>query len=229
MSRHGETMTFARWPLVLQHSDIRRMLVPKTQLLILSRALDQDAYEVHDAKVVRDNLRHKRRGMDELQQDPAVFLVEIADVDERRLLDLDLATLSLAGFEDFEDFYVEWLRRRRDLVLNLEVKLYTFEIVNALYLDQRVHRGYTRNPAHAVPDEPPVVDPAQLERYADDARERFETEHADEIAKRAAASRARRLKELQAIAVRQGIDIGGEVQAVDTVLELIESKLGAAA
>lgn len=229
MSRHGERMEFSRFPLVLPRPDIRRILTKNVRLLILSRALEYDAYEVHDERVIRDNRRHKGNGRDDLVEDPAVFLIEIADVNELGLLDLDLVTVNKAGFDDSEEFYLEWLHRRRQVVLGLQVKLYTFDIVDALYLDQHVHRGYTRNPARAATGEPPVIDRAHLDRYADDARERYRTEHAEDLAKREAKSLANQLREAHARASLRGVDVTPEITAIRRQLEQIQSKLGAVA
>lgn len=233
-----ERMRFARYPLVLPHPQIRRMLDSRPPLMILARDLDEDLYEVHDELVIRKNAKNKRRGRSDLQDDPTMFVIEITDVIERPLVDLggaddpaqDLLTVNRAGFKTVEDFYREWLGRRRELVAGLQVKLYAYQIqADALYLHKRPHRGYTRNPAHAVPDEPQVVDREDLDRFAADAHDRYATEHADELAKREAKSLANQLREAHARAALKGVDVTPEIQAIRQQLDQIRSKLGTAA
>lgn len=229
MSKRDGSFVFSRWPLVLPHAQIRRMVVGAS-LLILSRQLTDDAYEVHDELAVRRNARHKRSGRSDLQTDPAMFVIEITDITERQLLDLDLLAVRQAGFKTLEEFYCEWLQRRRAIVVGLDVKLYTFRVAeDALYLHKRVHRGYTRNPNHAIPDEPQVVDREVLDRFAEDARDRYVAQHADELAKREARSLSNQLREAHSRAARRGVDVTPEIAAIRAQLDQIRNKLGEAA
>lgn len=221
---------FSRFPLVLPHTQITRM-VNGHQLLILSRQLDADAYEVHDEQVVRQNRRHERNAQHELRSDPAVFVIELTGVTETTIPDgLDLLTVRRSGVPTLEEFYRDWLRRRRELTIGLTVRLYEFEIAaDALYLHQRPHRGYTRNPANAVPGEPQVIDRSLLDQYSTDARERYETAHAEEIAKQQARSLGNQLREARARAALRGVDVTPEVTEIQRQIDQIRSKAGAAA
>lgn len=221
---------FSRFPLVLPHAQITRM-VNGHRLLILSRQLDADAYEVHDEQVIRHNRRHDRAAQPELKTDPTVFVIELTGMTETTIPDgLDLLTVRRTGIPTLEEFYREWLLRRRVMAVGLTVRLYEFEIAaDAIYLHQRPHRGYTRNPANAVPNEPQAIEPTVLNQYAADARERYDAEHADEIAKRQGRSLANQLKEARGRAALQGIDVTPEITEIQRQIDQMRSKAGAAA
>lgn len=220
---------FGRWPLVLPHAQIRRML-DSHHLLISTRDLHADAYEVHDASTVRLNYRRKRDGRSDLQDDPAVFVIEVTHVERRPLLDLDLVTVRRAGFKTLEDFYLDWIAAHRRVVVGSDVRLYTFAIAaEERYLHRRAHRGYTRNPGEAVRDEPQPIDSATTLRYAADARDRYAAEHADDIARREARALGSQLRAARAAAAARGVDVTPEIQSIRAQLDKIQSKLNDAA
>lgn len=80
-------------------------------------------------------------------------------------------------------------------------------------------RGYTTNPALAIPGEPPAVDDATLERYAHDARRR----HAERAATSGDAET--RLAALRVLAARRGIDISKDERVIIDRINKLERRL----
>lgn len=219
-----------RRPLVLPHDQIRRILDRKPTLLILTRDLDPGVYVVHDDQTVKRNLRHQRDRRSDLQSDPAVFMVEVEPPARTMITDLELVTVNHAGFKTLEEFFWNWPPRRWRFHTSLELTVYPFQIpATARFLHQKVHRGYTHDPAEAVPDEPEALDDDVLQDLTVKARERYRTEHAADVARRESQSLARQLREATTRATLRGKDITPEISAIQHQLQQIRSKLGEAA
>lgn len=220
----------ARFPLVLPHRHIRLILDRSATLLVLTRALKLDTYEVHDALTIRQNQRHKRGGRHELQDDPFVFSIEISDIQTTQLFELDLKTVRSTGHRTLEDFYLDWLSRRQQ-ALNVDVSLYTFEILaDVRYLHERVHRGYTRDPLQApINDREPTLTADELNDLVADSHARYQADHAEELQRREAKSLANQLREATARATLRGVDVSPEMNAIRQQLDQIRNKTGAQA
>lgn len=96
-------------------------------------------------------------------------------------------------------------------------------------------RGYTTNPALALPDEGSAVDDATLEVYAQDARARHAKRATDRRAEAAKAARdqpddlAMRLTALRTIAAQKGLNIEGDVKALTDRINKLARKVKEAA
>jgi hypothetical protein len=186
-----------RSPLILPSGQVRRMREKHPTLLILTRTLEPAAYEVQDEGTVKENVKRRRRGRPDLQDDPVVFMIEVAPmVRIVRLAELEARMVKGAGFKTLDEFHVEWLERRGHLLPGVELRIYPFEITaRPRYLHVQVHRGYTHDPAEAVRDEPAVIDQDQLEVYSSSARRRYEHQHAAELRADRARSLSIRLRD----------------------------------
>lgn len=174
------------WPLLLPHDTIRRILNHNTRLLIHTRHLKPGEYQVQDEGLEQRNRQHRQEGRDDLQSDPNVVSIVITHVQRTTLLDIDLAMARAAGYRTQRDFYDAWLERRRVIIPGLEVLVHAFRLAETpRYLHERVHRGYTSDPARAARGEPEALDAMDLRRYADTARWR------DDQIRREQAHRAR--------------------------------------
>lgn len=161
----------SQYPLALLHSHTRRILSQHATKLILTRRLPLGEQEIHDALIIRRNERHRRNGRPDLQQDPHVITVRLESRVSQPLLDLELMTVRQAGYPTLEDFYQDWLQRRRRIDTQQQVYVHVFQpIEQARYLHVRIHRGYTSDPAQAAWNEPQALSSVELDDLAAHSR-----------------------------------------------------------
>jgi hypothetical protein len=182
------------WPLVLRHADVQRAVNRRAGRLILTGSVKRGICELQDALIVRRNERYRKNGRSDLQQDPTVATIAITEIDQLRLVDVDLGIIRAAGFKTQRDFYDDWLQRRSFIDLELEVRVCRFSMAEPVrLLHRRAHRGYTSDPRLAAQGEPEALSREDLSKLSNAATQRYEREHAQEIARRQANSiRARR-------------------------------------
>lgn len=164
--------------LVLPHPDAVRVL--KASTLILTRQVEFDVYEIHDGLTVRRNTRLRRDGRFDEQADPLVATIRFEQITETTLIGLDLKTIRSAGWKTQRDFYDDWLDRRHHIDPDEVVRACRFVHTEAdRFLDRRLHRAYTTDPARAVIGERVegavrAVDRVEQERMSREARGRDE-------------------------------------------------------
>jgi hypothetical protein len=182
------------WPLVLRHADVKRVANHNASLLVLTGSIRLGMCELQDALIVRRNERYRKDGRFDLQQDPAIRTIAITKIDQLRLMDVDLGIIRAAGFKTQRDFYDDWLQRRSFIDPELEVRVCRFSMAEPVrLLHRRAHRGYTSDPRLAAQGEPEALSREDLSKLSNAATQRYEREHAREVARRRAASiRARR-------------------------------------
>ena len=161
------------FPIVLPHDQIARILYRKSSLLVMTRKFEPGTYDVHNALTVRQNARHRKQGRLDLTRDPAAFPLDIAYVEKRLLLDLDLSTIRRTGHKTLEDFFDDWLSRRRRIDPALEVFLHFFTIAeDARWLHAKSYGGYTSDPAAGLRGERQSLSRDEQARVSHDAFER---------------------------------------------------------
>jgi excisionase family DNA binding protein len=186
----------AGWPLVLPHQQIGRILNRRADRLIVTCHVRLGGYDVQDALTLRRNERRRRAGRISELEDPTVFAIEIIHIDETALADLDLRTVRGAGYETQRDFYDDWLRRRRHIDPGQPVRVCAFAFqARERYLHQRIHRGYTENPAHAAPGEAAALSVGELAGLARDAARRLDRIRREDARRRRVRSLNVRLRE----------------------------------
>jgi hypothetical protein len=89
-------------------------------------------------------------------------------------------------------------------------------------------RGYTRSRSLSL-DEAPVLDPSTQEDFTDEARQRWEAEREDQIAKRKAKRRATELRELELQARRRGLEVDEIFGQIDKRIDALRALLKEAA
>ena len=181
-----------RYPLVLPHVYVRRVLDRRASVLILTRRVSPGIYEIHDAQRVGRNRAHCRNGRPDLQTDPAVLTIEVVAVERYRAGDLPILLLRQAGYKTSDEFRGDWIARRRTFDAGREVLVCAFRITGDRYLSIRPEHGYTSDPAQAAQGENgPIaaLDQETLNRYARSAFERDDALRRERI--RAAANHAR--------------------------------------
>jgi hypothetical protein len=184
------------WPLVLPHQQIKRMLDRHADQLILTARVRPGSYQIQDALIQRQNDRRRRAGRHAEQADPTVLRIRIIDVSELRLIDVDLGIVRRAGYKTQRDFYQDWLERRRHIDPDTPVRVCKFtHEAGERYLHQRVHRGYTDEPAQGARGEPAALSAAELAGLARGAARRLEQQRAAELAHQRARSIGIRIKE----------------------------------
>lgn len=157
----------SQYPLVLSHPQVRRIMDRNATSLILSRRLPLGEIDIHDSLTLQRNQRHRKSGRVDLQEDPLVMTVEIADREPMPLMELTLKMVRGAGHKTTEDFYCDWIERRRKIDVELQVYVYGFQRVStARFLHVRVHRGYTSNAAQAARGEPEAISSDELEKLS---------------------------------------------------------------
>lgn len=233
--RRLERQPEGRWPIVMPHAHIRRMIDRSATLLVLTRKVTlsrvkPNIHEVHDALIIRKNRERSRNERPDLQESSLVLTIEILSVETKKLAELDLLAARAAGFRTTDELREDWVvRHRTEIDLELEVHLATFTAITGRYLHKKVHRGYTTDPTHAAEGEPQALSAGELEEMSEVARDRYRLLHAEEIAKREARSLANQLREAQNRAVLRGIDVTPEVAAIRKQLDQIRSKVDKAA
>lgn len=205
----------ARFPIMLPNRHIAQLLDRNATTLIMGRALrlgpatpvtdandrvvgttgpQPQLYEVHNTLVIRRNLRHCRNHAPDLQENPHVLTIEIDAVSPVKLADVgDLAARS-AGYHHVDQMLDDWRRRHQRIDLERTVHVHHFRIVEARYLHEKVHLGYTHDPSRGAAGEPEALSEQDVEQMATANRQRFELERADHIQRRRAKSLAVRLK-----------------------------------
>jgi hypothetical protein len=173
-----------RFPLVLPHDHVKRIIDRGAQILIMSRKLELGPTEIHDALILRRNERHRRDGRHDRQENPCVLTIDVTATYPSQLLQLPYATIRRAGYKTSEDFYTDWIWRRRRIIIDLPVSICEFQLAEEVrYLHQKIHRGYTTNPALAVDRDAPALSESELVTVADFARRRQERDLAAQHAR----------------------------------------------
>ena len=97
-------------------------------------------------------------------------------------------------------------------------------------LEARSQRGYTTEPAQALPDEPEAIEAAVLEYFTADAHERFTglPGRREEALRRRARSLANRLRQEAVAGLRAGLDVSAELDHLEQHLALLERRRTAA-
>lgn len=168
-----------RYPLVLPNRRVQRILNRNARVLILARRLPLlrsertlNLKEIHSALTIRRNTRHRRNGRPDLQDDPHVLTIELLTVAKCKLADVDLKQVRAAGYSTVQEFRDDWQECRRELDLDTTVYVHTFQVIEQRYLARAVHRGYTHDPAEAIPGDTAALSKTDLERYATAASKR---------------------------------------------------------
>lgn len=183
-----------RYPLILNHHAIKRLMNHRTSVLIFARKLRLGRYEVHDSRILRRNDQVRKRGRMDLQEDPFALTVSIESQKPVQFENIDFPTLVRAGFKTTEEFHNDWtLRRRR--VDDGTVYVHSFHVVDETrFLHVRVHRGYTSDPTLAVRGEPEALSHSDLTALA-----RRRQKHDEEFVKRARQTIGIRAKQAAAV------------------------------
>lgn len=185
-----------RFPLVLAHSQIRRMLERSTSRLVTPTRPHLGGYVVQDALTVRRNERKRKSGRADEQLTPDVCAITITAVDWSRLGDLDYRTIHSAGFRTQRDFYDDWFRRRQWIDVGQDVYVSSFHFIEpSRFLHYKTFGGYTTDPALSLPGEPEALSADDLQRLSAGARARYEREHRERIHLERARSISLRVRE----------------------------------
>ena len=149
-----------------------------------------------------------------------------------------LHDLGLAGLAD-DGWIITIAGRKRladplsDIDLDQEVWVVRFELDRRRLLVPATSRrrgvgDYTNDPREAMPDEPEAVDPAELGRYADEARNRDAQRRRDQDARVLEAEHrllTRRVESYERLARDRGVDVRSELRVVKARLEAIDRKI----
>ena len=208
------------WPLVLPHSDVRRILERHATALVATSRPKRGGYIVQDALTVRRNERMRRSGRSDQQQDPDVFAVEVTESAPRALSDVDYSMVRACGFKTQRDFFDDWLERRRAIDPHQDVFVVRFRLVDQpRFLHHKIHRGYTTNPGAAARGEPEALSADELNQLASRNRARLERERRDELCRQQARSISLRLRH----AAKEGRP--DEVLALRSELERLAARM----
>jgi hypothetical protein len=202
------------FPLALSHAHCRRILDRRATALILARRLSKTTVEVHDAKVLRRNAAHRRRGHPDLQDDPLVLTIAVDSVEAVELDELAFQQVLAAGFRTTDEFREDWLARR----LGDDVFVHAFRVVDDVrLLHARVHRGYTSDPAHAAFGEPEALSALDLQTLA-----RREARRMEEAAAQAMRAQRRSIAtRLKSAALRGDLAALGQATRDFAVLQAV--------
>jgi hypothetical protein len=185
-----------RWPLVLSHADVRRILQRHASSLVLTVRPKLGAYVVQDALTVRRNERLRKAGRGSEQQDPDVFTIEITDVAPMWLRDLDYAIVRAAGWQTQRDFFDDWLGRKGHIDPDQDVYVARFRPAERpRFLHRRTFSGYTFEPALAMHGEPEALSAEQLRDLS--SRQAVDRERRRELCRQRAQSIALRVRHAQ--------------------------------
>ena len=185
-----------RFPLVLPHSQIRRMLERHPSRFVSTTHRHRGSHTVQDALTVRRNERFRNAGRDDQQTSPDAFAITITAADLERLGGLDYLTIHACGFRTQRDFYDDWLRRRHAIDVHQDVYVVRFHFIEqSRFLHRKTFGGYTADPALSMPGEPEALSADDLERLGAGAWARYECEHRDEICLERARSISLRVRE----------------------------------
>jgi hypothetical protein len=192
-----------RYPLVLPHADVRRILERHATRLVVTARAHRGAYTVQDAFTVRRNERLRKAGRLEEQSDPDVCALQITDVEPIALADVDYRTVRQCGFKTQRDFFDDWLARRRHIDPAQDVWSVGFQIIEQpRFLHKRTFAGYTSDPSLAMFGEPEALGAEDLRHLAGSARARLERERHEELRRQRARNLTVRYRE----ALRLGRD-----------------------
>jgi hypothetical protein len=152
--------------------------------------------------------------------------LEIVDTRSELLANLTLEDAQAEGFKTREDFFDYWRELHGpNADLDVEVWVITFALFfdAPRFLHVNSSRGYTSNARDALPDEPEAVDAETQEAINKQNLHHYNVVHAADLAKREARTIAAQLREARAIAIKKGIDISPDVEALkDQIAELQE-------
>jgi hypothetical protein len=177
--------------------------------------------------------------------------VAVVEVDERQLHRATDDDARRAGFPGRDQLFDWWRERHghrpelevggRTLQVDTPVWVVTFKLDERRFLVDGARaidplapaatdtRGYVHSAGAAMPEEPEAVDEDTQEQFSVQARARFEQGRRGEIEHRQARTRAAKLKEIQALARREGIDLEDEMARIDRELEAMRRKVDRAA
>lgn len=96
-------------------------------------------------------------------------------------------------------------------------------------LHRRSEKGYTTEPHEALQGEHEAVDAQTLEQYAQENWERFNEMRSEERQREEARSLAAKLREAEARARKQGIDVRDELSHIHATIKRVNDKLRKAA
>lgn len=165
--------------LTLPHKDARRLLNRRVQLLVLTRTLKPGTYEIHDQLISERNRAHVKANRQDLTTDSKIVTLEVGRREIRPLWHLGLQAVRQAGFQTQRDFYDHWLDLKGH-VPDVEVNLYPVRYVDpGRYLHEKVHRGYTTNPALGARGEFQALSVTELEELTARSKARWESEKAN--------------------------------------------------
>lgn len=215
----------SRYPIVLPNHHVQRIISRDARLLILTRTLPSGGprklrlYEVHNALIVRRNLRHCREGRPDLQANPHVLTLEVTSIESGPLGEVDLKRARLAGYPTVEELREDWRQRRRRLDLDLRVHLHLFEVRGERYLHRDVHRNYAHDPSEAIDGEMAALSEGELERYAAQARERDLLLAEARRGERLGRPLHERVAELERLQASGEVDVSRQLAAIRRQLE----------
>lgn len=165
-----------RYPIVLSHRAVRRLVENKASVLIQERERRLGRWDVADAEIRKRNGRLCDRGRPEEQEDEIVLSIELMSHDRCPLLELDFKTIHRAGFRTSEDFYTDWRESRRRVDDDAQVNVYGLRMVaQERFLHSQLHRGYTSDPSLAARGEPEALSEDDLDRVTARWRQPTET------------------------------------------------------
>lgn len=192
----GRSPDVNRFPLVLAHSQIRRMLERRPSALVSTTRPRLGGYVVQDALTVRRNERFRRANRSDQQLSPDICAISITAVDWLTLGGLDYPTIHACGFRTQRDFYDDWLRRRQSIDVCQDVCVARFHFIEQpRFLHYKTFGGYTTDPALSMPGEPEALSADDLQRLSAGSRARYEREHRDRLHLERARSISLRVRE----------------------------------
>ena len=157
---------------------------------------------------------------------PGLARIRILHTELQQLGDLTYQDAKAEGFRTRDDFYAYWTDlyniSEPDLAQPVWAIRFQVDTDPPRLLHKDSSRGYTSDPRLAIRDEPEAIGEADLRRLHS-ARHAAEQQHRQE------RSIAARLREAQARARRNGVDISPELAALERQLAAIRAKLGDAA
>jgi hypothetical protein len=158
--------------------------------------------------------------------------LKILDTRSELVCDITLEDAQAEGFKTREDFFDYW-RELYGPKADLEVEVWV--ITFALFVDapRFLHvdssRGYTSNNRDALPDEPEAVDTETQEAITEQGLHHYNIVHAADVAKREVRTITAQLQEARAIAIKKGIDISPDVEALKKQVADLQERVRLAA
>lgn len=163
---------------------------------------------------------------------PHIARIRITHIRHEQLGDLTYDDARAEGFKTRQDFYDYWTELYGHVDVEQHVWVITFHL-DREHKPRLLHKdstkGYTSNPAEAVPHEPEAVDGWVTQTYAAENRERYEGDREAELQRQQARSLAAKIRETEARARKQGIDVQPDLRALHAKLDALNHKLRHAA